>query len=86
MEINQLIILVEKKIRDAISLETIIIEDKSFLHKHHKGNEKNKYHIKISIKSENLKLYRKVDATKKIYKSISSEMKNYIHSVQLLIN
>ncbi|OUX46657.1 MAG: BolA family transcriptional regulator [Candidatus Pelagibacter sp. TMED275] len=86
MEINQLVIIVEKKIRDKINLETITIEDKSFLHKNHKNNEKNKYHLKISIKSENLKDVKKIDATKMIYSAISVEMKNYIHSIQLSIN
>ena len=86
MEINQLVIIVEKKIRDRINLETITIEDKSFLHKNHKNNEKNKYHLKISIKSENLKDVKKIDATKMIYSAISVEMKNYIHSIQLSIN
>ncbi len=86
MEINQLIKSLEKKISNEVSLEKILIEDKSFLHKNHAGNQKNKYHLKISINSESLKDFSKVLATKKIYKAISSEMSTYIHSIQLLIN
>tara|TARA_S200000501_G_C20191970_1_gene469088 strand:+ start:173 stop:433 length:261 start_codon:yes stop_codon:yes gene_type:complete len=86
MEINQLVILVEKKIRNEIKLEKIFIEDKSFLHKNHVGNEKNKFHLKISISSESLRNLSKVESTKIIYKVLSYEMKNYIHSLQLSIN
>tara|TARA_S200000501_G_C20835208_1_gene749039 strand:- start:1498 stop:1761 length:264 start_codon:yes stop_codon:yes gene_type:complete len=86
MEINQLIILVEQKIREVMSIETISIEDKSFLHKNHIGNEKNKFHLKISIQSKAIENLTKVEATKIIYKAISKEMSDYIHSVQLSIN
>ena len=39
MDINQLILLVKKKIKEKISLESINIEDKSFLHKNHASNQ-----------------------------------------------
>ena len=86
MKINQLIILVEKKIKEAVNLEQILIEDKSFLHKNHIGNDKDKFHLKITIKSKKLKSLNKVEANKIIYKSISDELKTHIHSIQLSIN
>ena len=86
MKINQLVILVEKKIKEAVNLEQIFIEDKSFLHKNHAGNDKDKFHLKITLKSKKLKSLNKVEANKIIYKSISRELKMYIHSIQLLIN
>ena len=86
MKINQLVILVEKKIKEAVNLEQIFIEDKSFLHKNHRGNDKDKYHLKITVKSKKLKSFNKVEANKIIYKSISDELKTHIHSIQLLIN
>ena len=86
MKINQLVILVEKKIKEAVSLEQIFIEDKSFLHKNHKGNDKDKFHLKITVKSKKLKSLNKVKANKIIYKSISDELKTHIHSIQLSIN
>ena len=86
MKINQLIILVEKKIKEAVNLEQIFIEDKSFLHKNHKGNDKDKLHLKITVKSKKLKSLNKVEANKIIYKSISDELKTHIHSIQLSIN
>ena len=86
MNINQLVILVEKKIKEAVKFEQIFIEDKSFLHKNHAGNDKDKFHLKITVKSKKLKSLNKVEANKIIYKSISDELKTHIHSIQLLIN
>ena len=42
MDINDLIKIVKKKIEDQVLISNIYIEDKSFLHKNHKGNEKEK--------------------------------------------
>ena len=44
MDINELIAIVKKKLNEQIAIENILIEDKSFLHKNHVGNEKGKYH------------------------------------------
>ena len=52
MDINELIEIVKKKIQSKISVEKISVEDKSFLHKKHKNNSVNKFHLKISIKSK----------------------------------
>ena len=86
MKINKLIKLVEEKIAKEIVLQGINIEDKSFLHKDHKNNSTNKFHIKITIISEELKSKKKIDSTKRIYKILENELKSYIHSIQLSIN
>ena len=86
MNINELIAIVKKKIESEIVVENISIEDKSFLHKKHSGNDIDRYHLKIQIKSIELKKISKVDGTKKIYKILDNELKNFIHSLQLLIN
>ena len=44
MDINELIAIVKKKLQSQNNIENIIIEDKSFLHKNHKGNQKGKFH------------------------------------------
>ena len=61
------------------------IEDKSFLHKNHPGNQKGKYHLKIILESNELSKINKIDSNKKIYKILSHELKEYIHSIQILI-
>ena len=86
MEINKLIELVKEKITKEITIQKINIEDKSFLHKDHTNNSPNKFHIKITIISEELKSKKKIDSTKRIYKILENELKSYIHSIQLSIN
>jgi len=85
MDINELIAIVKKKIEEQILIQEINIEDKSFLHKNHKGNDKQKYHLKISIKSEELKKLDKIESSKMIYKILDYELKKFIHSIQILI-
>ena len=45
MDINQLSKIVKKKILDNEIVEYLELEDKSFLHKSHKTNNPNKFHI-----------------------------------------
>jgi len=86
MEINKLIEIVKEKITKEIILQEINVEDKSFLHKNHKNNSPNKFHIKITIISNELKPKRKIESTQRIYKILEEELKNHIHSIQLSIN
>ena len=51
MDINELIAIVKKKLTDQIDIESIEIEDKSFLHKNHTQNQEGKFHLKINLKS-----------------------------------
>ena len=85
MDINQLIAIVKKKLLHEISIENIKIEDKSFLHKNHSGNQKGKFHLKIILVSSELKKMSKIDGNKKIYKILEKELKESIHSIQILI-
>ena len=86
MDINELITIVKNKLLNQINIESINIEDKSFLHKNHKGNQEGKYHLKLIIVSEELKKMNKIESNKKIYKILDKEMKEWIHSLQLLIH
>jgi len=86
MDINELIAIVKKKLRSQIVIEEILIEDKSFLHKNHSGNQPNKFHLKISLKSNQLKKMKRIDSNKKIYQILDKEMKEFIHSLQILIH
>ena len=86
MNINQLIAIIKKKIVNQFVVDSIDIEDKSFLHKNHSGNQPGKYHLKIKIKSDQLKNLSKIESTKKIYKTLDEEMNKFIHSIQILID
>ena len=85
MDINELIAIVKKKLKDQIKIESINIEDKSFLHKNHTGNQEGKFHLKINLNSIELKNMNKIDSNKKIYKILDKELKEFIHSIQILI-
>ena len=86
MDINELIAIVKKKLCEKIIIEKINIEDKSFLHKNHRGNEIGKFHLKIHIQSKELKKMSKIENNKKVYKILEEELKNNIHSIQILIS
>ena len=86
MNINNLIAIVKEKLKKKIIMQDIKIEDKSFLHVGHKGNNKKKFHLKILINSKELSKMSKIQSNKKIYKILDRELKNYIHSIQILIN
>ncbi len=86
MEINNLIEKLKKKICDKIQCENIDIEDKTFLHKKHKNFDTKKFHLKIKIKSIELKSKKKIESNRYIFSIINKELKEYIHSIQLFIN
>ena len=86
MNINDLIAIVKKKLIDEIVIEKINIEDKSFLHKKHSGYREGKFHLKIIIESEELRNYNKIESNKKIYKILDQEIRDNIHSLQILIS
>jgi BolA protein len=85
MDINELIAIVKKKLEEKINIESIRIEDKSFLHKNHAGNQEGKFHLKVYLKSNELKKMSRIESNKKIYKILDEELKIFIHSIQILI-
>ena len=85
MNIKQLTELVKNKLEQNITCEKIQIQDKTFLHKNHKTHDKKKFHLKLIITSNYLKKKNKIESTKEIYKILENELKNYIHSIQILI-
>ena len=85
MDINELIAIAKKKLQNQINIQKIKIEDKSFLHKNHPNNQKGKFHIKITLKSVDLKKMSRIESNKKIFKLLDKELKENIHSIQILI-
>ena len=86
MNIDELITNIKKKISSQIVIEKISIEDKSFLHKNHSGNQKGKFHLKLIISSLELKKMSKIESNRKIYKILDDEIIKFIHSLQIIIN
>ena len=67
MDINQLQEIVKKKINQNIKCEKIDVEDKTFLHKKHRNFDPKKFHLKIIIKSSELKSKKKIEANRQIF-------------------
>ena len=86
MNINELIAIVKNKLETEIVIQNLKIEDKSFLHKNHKGYQEGKFHLKLVINSEELAKKSKIESTKKIYNILDLELKKHIHSIQILLN
>ena len=86
MDINELIAIIKKKLSDQINIQNIEIEDKSFLHKNHKGNQEGKYHLKLNIVSDELKNMNRIESNKKIYKILDKDLKETIHSIQIQLS
>ena len=85
MNINDLNDTIKKKITKQLMIDEILIEDKTYLHLKHKNFQKNKFHIKIFIKSKELSNMSKINSTKKIYEILKLEIKSYIHSIQIVL-
>tara|TARA_Y100001970_G_scaffold287988_1_gene414029 strand:+ start:2839 stop:3099 length:261 start_codon:yes stop_codon:yes gene_type:complete len=85
MDIENLSKNIKTKLLKNSFINNVEIEDKTYLHLKHTSHEKNKFHIKLIIYSEELKQINKLNSTKKIYKILDEEIKNYIHSIQILI-
>ena len=86
MKINELIAIVKNKLKIKIVIQDLKIEDKSFLHKNHKGHQEGKFHLKLIIKSEELTKLSKIESTKRVYSTLDLELKEHIHSIQILLN
>jgi BolA protein len=85
MNINDLIAILKKKLEDNFVIENINIEDKSFLHKKHKSYQEGKFHLKLNIKSIELSKLSRIQSSKMIFKVLDQEIKEHIHSLQILI-
>ena len=86
MKLNNLINNIKTKLLESSFVEKVIIEDKTYLHIKHLSHDKNKFHLKLTISSKELKKMSKLDATKKINNILKDEIKNYIHSIQILFD
>jgi BolA protein len=86
MEINKLIDLIEQKIKKNFEVNKINIKDESFLHKKHKNFNKKKFYIKLTVDSSELKKSSLLESNRKIYKVLEDEIKEHIHSIQIVIN
>ena len=74
-----------KKIVEEINPEGISIIYNSHLHSKHKSFDKNKFHIKLILKSKKLNQMKQIHAHKMIFSILSEEMKNKVHALEIKI-
>ena len=86
MNINELIAIIKNKLETKIVIQDLKIEDKSFLHKNHKSHQEGKFHLKLTINSDELAKISRIASTKIIYNVLDLELKEHIHSIQILLN
>ena len=77
---------VKVKINNKFNPEQMTLIDNSRLHTKHKSFDKDKYHLKLIIKSKKLRDMKRVDAHKEIFSTLKDEMKNEIHALEIEIN
>lgn len=76
---------IKKKINNKLNTDELTIIDNSHLHTKHKSFSPDKFHLKLIIKSENLKKLNKIDSHKVIFSILKDEMKNKIHALEIEI-
>ena len=76
---------IEKKLKDQIKLEELIIVDNSYKHKGHKFFSPEKLHLHLKIKSLHLQSISRVNAQKIIMKILKEDLEKKIHALEISI-
>ena len=76
---------VKEKINKRLNPEGIEIIDNSSLHRTHKSFDAKKFHLKLLIKSKELKNLKKIEAHKIIFSILKDEMSDKIHALEIEI-
>ena len=76
---------IKSKINNKFCPEKLELIDNSYLHTGHKYFEKEKFHIKLEIKSNDLNVLSRVDAQKKIMNILKDDLKKKIHALEIKI-
>ena len=76
---------IKEKIIKKINPENLILIDNSSFHTKHKSFDPKKFHIKLVIKSKELKKISKIEAHKIIFSILKDEMNNRIHALEIEI-
>ena len=72
---NTFLLLIKKKLVDALKATNVEIIDNTSKHKNHKFFQKEMFHLKIIIESEYLKSLNRVDAHRKVKQVLKKEFK-----------
>ena len=76
---------IKKKLLNKFKIENIEIIDNSHKHRGHKFFVSNKLHLHLKIKSLYLNSLPRVDAQKKIMKTLEEDFKSRLHALEISI-
>jgi len=76
---------IDKKLRQQIQIEELIIVDNSNNHRGHKFFSPEKLHLHLKIKSLYLNSISRVNAQKLIMKILNEDLKTKIHALEISI-
>ncbi len=76
---------IKEKIIKQINPESVTLIDNSSLHSKHKFFDPKKYHLKVIIKSAELKKMNQIEVHKKIFSILKEEMNSKIHALEIEI-
>ena len=76
---------INKKLKNQIEIEDLVIIDNSHKHKGHKFFSPEKFHLHLKIKSLYLKSISRVNAQKMIMKILKEDLKIKIHALEISI-
>ena len=76
---------IKSKINNKFYPEKLELIDNSYLHTTHKSFDPKKFHLKIIIKSDQLKKMNKIEAHKAIHSVLKEEISNKIHALEIKI-
>ena len=76
---------IENQLKKDFKPYSLTVIDNTNLHKKHKNFQRGKLHLKIILKSEDLKKLNTIDANRKIFSSLKKYMEKHIHSLQIKI-
>ena len=77
---------IEKKLKEHLNLEELIIVDNTHLHVKHESFVSGKLHLHLKIKSKYLGSISKISAQRLIMKVLKDDLKTYIHALEISIN
>jgi BolA family transcriptional regulator, general stress-responsive regulator len=76
---------IEKKLKQQIQIEELIIVDNSHKHKGHKFFSPEKFHLHLKIQSLHLKKMTRINAQKIVMNILKEDLKTRIHALEISI-
>ena len=76
---------IDRKLKQQIQIEELIIVDNSHKHKGHKFFSPEKFHLHLKIKSLYLNSISRVNAQKSIMRILKEDLKKKIHALEISI-